>query len=46
MPPFFDRVQLHDALQNKAMPVLEALAENDNVHDRSLRRFERDEPPP
>ncbi|KAF1952625.1 hypothetical protein CC80DRAFT_527691 [Byssothecium circinans] len=46
MPPFFDRVQLHDALQNQAIPVLEALAANDNLHNRSLRRFERDDPPP
>ena len=42
MPPFFDRVQLHDALQNQAIPVLDALVANDN---RSFRRFERDDPP-
>lgn len=46
MPIFFDRVQLHDALQNQAIPVLEALEANDNLHNRSLRRFERDDPPP
>jgi hypothetical protein len=46
MPPFFDRVQLHDALQNQAIPVLEALVANDNLHNRSFRRFERDDPPP
>ncbi|CZR50564.1 uncharacterized protein PAC_00438 [Phialocephala subalpina] len=46
MAPFFDRVLLHDALQNQAVPVLEALAANDNLRNRSLRRFERDDPPP
>jgi hypothetical protein len=46
MPPFFDRVQLHDALQNQAIPVLEALVANDNLHHRSFKRFERDDPLP
>lgn len=46
MPPFFDRVQIHEALQDQAIPALEALAANDNVQDRLLQRFERDEPPP
>ncbi|KAK3382007.1 hypothetical protein B0H63DRAFT_217895 [Podospora didyma] len=44
MPPFFDRVHLHQAVSNQAVPVLEAIAVNDNL--RSLRRFERDDPPP
>ncbi|KAI9786412.1 MAG: hypothetical protein M1839_006872 [Geoglossum umbratile] len=46
MPPFFDRVQLDDAMRNQAIPVLEALAANDNLRNRSYRRFERDDPPP
>jgi hypothetical protein len=46
MPPFFDRVQLHDAQQNQAIPVLETLVANDNLHNRSFRRFERDDPLP
>ncbi|KAI1289079.1 hypothetical protein F5Y03DRAFT_378428 [Xylaria venustula] len=44
MPPFFDRVQLHQAVTSQAIPMLEAIAANDNL--RSLRRFERDDPPP
>lgn len=44
MPPFFDHVQLHQALSSQAVPVLEAMATNDNL--RSLHRFERDDPPP
>lgn len=44
MPPFFDHVQLHRAVDSQAVPVLEAMAANDNL--RSLRRFERDDPPP
>ena len=44
MPPFFDRVHLHQAVSSQAIPVLEAIAANDNL--RSLRRFERDDPPP
>ena len=43
-PPFVDRVQLHQAVSNQAIPALEAIAINDNL--RSLRRFERDDPPP
>jgi hypothetical protein len=44
MPPFFDRVHLHQAVSSQAIPTLEAIAANDNL--RSLRRFERDDPPP
>ncbi|EFY89134.1 hypothetical protein MAC_04721 [Metarhizium acridum CQMa 102] len=44
MPPFVDRVQLYEAVSSQAIPVLEAIAAND--HLRSLRRFERDDPPP
>ena len=44
MPPFFDQVHLHEAVSGQAVPVLEAIAANDNL--RSLRRFERDDPPP
>ncbi|KAL2256548.1 hypothetical protein VTK26DRAFT_1498 [Humicola hyalothermophila] len=46
MPPFFDQVQIYDAIQNQANPILEALAANDHLRDRSLRRFDRDDPPP
>jgi hypothetical protein len=46
MPPFLDRVQLDHALQYQALPHLEALAANDSLRNRSLRRFERDDPPP
>ncbi|KAI1160588.1 hypothetical protein F5B18DRAFT_631851 [Nemania serpens] len=44
MPPFLDRVQLHQAVSSQAIPALEAIAANNNL--RSLRRFERDDPPP
>ena len=44
MPPFLDCVHLHQAMTGQAVPVLEAIAANDNL--RLLRRFERDEPPP
>ncbi|KAI3326973.1 hypothetical protein HD806DRAFT_520008 [Xylariaceae sp. AK1471] len=44
MPPFFDRVQAYQAVNRQAIPALEAIAANDNL--RSLRRFERDDPPP
>lgn len=43
MPPFFDRVHLHQAVSSQAVPALEAIAANGNL--RSLRRFERDDPP-
>ncbi|KAF2240530.1 hypothetical protein BU26DRAFT_207337 [Trematosphaeria pertusa] len=46
MPPFLDRVQLDHALHNQAVPLLEAIAANDHLRNRSLRRFERDDPPP
>ncbi|KAI3318580.1 hypothetical protein HD806DRAFT_512031 [Xylariaceae sp. AK1471] len=44
MPRFLDRVQLQQAVSSQAVPELAAIAANDNL--RSLRRFERDEPPP
>ncbi|KAI0812807.1 hypothetical protein GGR55DRAFT_703538 [Xylaria sp. FL0064] len=44
MPPFVDRFQLQQAVSSQAVPLLEAIAANDNL--RSLHRFERDEPPP
>ena len=44
MPPFFDRVHLHQAISGQAVPILEAIAANDNL--RRLHRFERDDPPP
>ncbi|OAQ61560.1 hypothetical protein VFPPC_09383 [Pochonia chlamydosporia 170] len=46
MPRFFDDQQMHDALRNQAIPTLASLAANPGLHDRSLRRFERDDPPP
>ncbi|KAL7936914.1 hypothetical protein V8C35DRAFT_294186 [Trichoderma chlorosporum] len=44
MPPFIDRAHIHQAVDNQAIPALEAMAANDNL--RSLYRFERDDPPP
>ena len=44
MPPFFDRVHLHQAVNNQAVPALEAIAANDNLH--SLHRFKHNDPPP
>lgn len=44
MPPFIDHVQFLEAVSNQAVPHLEAIAANNNL--RSLRRFERDDPPP
>ncbi|KAM4066405.1 hypothetical protein HRG_000512 [Hirsutella rhossiliensis] len=46
MPPFFDGAQIRDALRYQAIPAIEALAANEDLHRRSLRRFERDDPPP
>jgi len=46
MPRFLDFVQFDNALHNQAFPLLDALAANDNLRDRSLTRFERDDPPP
>lgn len=46
MAPFFDEQHIHDALQVEALPALERVAANPNVRDRTLRRFDRDEPPP
>lgn len=46
MPPLFDEVQIHNALQNEALPALERLAGNSRFRDATLRRFDRDEPPP
>jgi hypothetical protein len=43
---FLDRVQLDQALQLQAQPVLEALAADDNLRSGFLRRFESDDPPP
>ncbi|KAM4065198.1 hypothetical protein HRG_004465 [Hirsutella rhossiliensis] len=45
MPPFIDQLQFYEALRNQANPAIEALAANDHARDRSLRRFERDDPP-
>lgn len=41
----FDPAKFGDALQNYAIPVLEAVAANENYRNRTLRRFERDGPP-
>ncbi|KJZ74770.1 hypothetical protein HIM_05887 [Hirsutella minnesotensis 3608] len=46
MPPFFDSVQIHHALRNEAIPVLDAIAANQELHGGALGRFERDDPPP
>ncbi|PVH97876.1 hypothetical protein DM02DRAFT_657862 [Periconia macrospinosa] len=46
MPPFFDRVQLDRAQQDQAVPRLQAFAANDDLLNRPLMRFERDEPSP
>ncbi len=44
MPPFIDQVHLQQVVHDQAIPMLEEIAANDNL--RSLRRFERDDPPP
>ncbi|KAF4506518.1 hypothetical protein G6O67_006596 [Ophiocordyceps sinensis] len=44
MPGFFDAAQIRDALHNQALPAVEAIAANESL--RSLRRFDRDDPPP
>ncbi|KAK7429380.1 hypothetical protein QQZ08_004193 [Neonectria magnoliae] len=41
MPPFFDILQIEDAIQREALPALERFAANP-----ILRRFDREEPPP
>lgn len=46
MPPFFDDDQIHDALRIDALPALGRFAVNPNLRDRTLNRFDRDEPPP
>ncbi|SPQ25034.1 253bb602-825c-4ac0-b4c1-7d26754dd4a3 [Thermothielavioides terrestris] len=47
MPPFFDLLQLQDAITARAVPVLERLATSPNRLNNSLNnRFERDDPPP
>ncbi|KAK4113274.1 hypothetical protein N656DRAFT_778811 [Canariomyces notabilis] len=46
MPRLLDEVQINNALQSEAFPALERLAANPDMHDRALRRFDRDEPPP
>jgi hypothetical protein len=43
---FLDRVQLDQALQLQAQPVLEALAADDNLRSGLLRPFESDDPSP
>jgi hypothetical protein len=43
---FLDRIQLDQALQLQAQPVLEALAADDNLRSGFFRRFESDDPPP
>ena len=46
MPPFLDHTHLFAAIQEHASPMIAALAANDRLRDHSLRRFERDDPPP
>ncbi|KJZ74045.1 hypothetical protein HIM_06494 [Hirsutella minnesotensis 3608] len=46
MPRFFDSAQIHHALRNQAMPIIDALSANQKLRDRALSRFERDDPPP
>ncbi len=46
MPPLFDQAQTHNALQKEALPALARLADDSHLRDRTLRRFDRDEPPP
>ena len=45
MPPLFDEMQVHNALQTEALPALERLADNSRLRGRSLSRFDRDDPP-
>lgn len=45
-PAFLDRDQLYHDVQDKAIPLLEALAANEIYRNYSLRRFDRDDPPP
>ena len=46
MPLLFDPILAQTALQDQAVPILEALTGNSNLRNRGLRRFERDDPPP
>lgn len=46
MPPFFGEAHFYSALQNEALPALERVAADDTARARSLKRFERDDPPP
>lgn len=45
MPPFFDAWQFHNALENQAIPQLQRLADNSNLRERVVRRFDHDNPP-
>ncbi|KAK1519479.1 uncharacterized protein CCOS01_11130 [Colletotrichum costaricense] len=45
MPRYLDQVALGRALQERANPLLEAIAANDALHTHYLKRFESDEPP-
>ncbi|MCJ1472064.1 hypothetical protein MMC13_000709 [Lambiella insularis] len=46
MPPFLGQAHFHLVMQTEAVPAIERLAANDIIRDQSLRRFERDDPPP
>lgn len=47
MPRFFDPSQLHSAIEARALPTLEQMANHPSLRDNSLNhRFERDDPPP
>lgn len=47
MAPFFDALQIHDALRNEALPELQRLADDSDLRERIVgRRFERNDPPP
>ncbi|EPE03905.1 hypothetical protein F503_01795 [Ophiostoma piceae UAMH 11346] len=46
MPPLYDEMHIANALRNEALPALHRLADRPGLRDRSLRRFEHDEPPP
>lgn len=46
MPAFLGEFYFHQALETKAAPALERLAEDSRRRDRALRRFDRSDPPP
>lgn len=47
MAPFFDALQIHNALRNEALPELQRLADDSDLRNRIVgRRFERNDPPP